>query len=44
MEVFTALVLIAQAFIFIGMFGLLIYFIIKRVKAKKKETFEQRDN
>ncbi|MGB0915340.1 MAG: hypothetical protein ACPGVI_04665 [Crocinitomicaceae bacterium] len=44
MEVIATLIILAQTFIFIGMAGLLIYFLVKRIKAKKTETFEDRDN
>jgi len=32
------------ALFWVGMFILLIYFAIKRVQTRKKETFEKRDN
>jgi hypothetical protein len=33
-----------QACIFAAILGTLIYVIVKRIEAKKKETFEDRDN
>jgi len=41
----TAMIVIAiQASIFLAFLVVLIYVIVRRIEAKKKETFEDRDN
>ena len=37
-------VVVLEALIFLGVIGLIIYFIVKRIEKKKQETFEDRDN
>lgn len=44
MEMVPIIVLLVEAVIVLGLFGLLIYFIIQRIERKRQETFEDRDN
>ncbi|MDG1147808.1 MAG: hypothetical protein P8N52_05830 [Crocinitomicaceae bacterium] len=44
MEVIALLIISFQVLLFIGMVVLLVYVLAKRLKAKKKETFEKRTN
>jgi hypothetical protein len=43
-DAITCTVLGVEGLFFLVCFVILIYLIVKRVKAKKKETFEKRDN
>lgn len=44
MEVFAFIPILFMILLYGGLFVLLLYFIIKRIEAKSKENFEQRDN
>ena len=37
-------IVVLEAMVFLGVIGLVIYFIVRRIEKKKKETFEDRDN
>ena len=37
-------IVVLEAMVFLGVIGLVIYFIVRRIEKKKQETFEDRDN
>lgn len=44
MDTFAQIILFTEGFIFLGICVLILILAIRRVKLKKKETFEKRDN
>ncbi|MDX2362429.1 MAG: hypothetical protein QNK23_16595 [Crocinitomicaceae bacterium] len=38
------IILLIEGIVILGLLGLLIYFIAKRIESKKQETFEDRNN
>lgn len=44
MEMAVIIIIGLEALVFLGLLGLLIYFIVQRIERKKHETFEDRDN